>query len=299
MARIYDFSNFDRMSSLLESYHRFIKLLKNLYDPGEAESIAQSAFEEIFGTDIVRLRLKMQEKPTREQESAISSMLERLLNGEPLQYITGHSWFMGEKYLVNSSVLIPRQETEELVEWILSQAIPSTAQMHILDIGTGSGCIAISLKKRLKKARVSALDSSSGAVRTAKANAMRILGNGACCFFLRDITDRSWWKEQEELDIIVSNPPYITAPEKERMHRNVLAHEPKEALFVPGNDALFFYRHIADFAFLKLKKEGKLFLEINEGYGTETSEMLKEKGFSRIELRKDMQQKNRMICAVR
>jgi release factor glutamine methyltransferase len=228
----------------------------------------------------------------------IESILTRLKTGEPVQYILGHAEFYGLYFKVNPSVLIPRPETEELVEWAISSVGSlQLAAGSILDIGTGSGCIAISLKKNLKDAQVSAIDISPEALKTAKENAE--LNEVDVNFIQNDILNLTHHSLlTTHYSLIISNPPYVTLDDKKQMHTNVTDFEPHTALFVPEDDPLIFYRAIADFASTHLEKGGLLFLEINENYGEQTVDILKHKLFNNIELRKDMSRKYRMIKAI-
>jgi release factor glutamine methyltransferase len=232
----------------------------------------------------------------------VDSILGRLKTGEPVQYILGHTEFYGLPFKVNPSVLIPRPETEELVEWVIEiwqlavggwQAPPA-----ILDIGTGSGCIAVSLKKNLKNVQVSAIDISTEAIKTAKENAG--LNEVDIYFIHADILNPTHLSlATNHYSLIISNPPYVTLDDKKQMHTNVTDFEPHTALFVPDDDPLIFYKAISDFASTHLVKGGLLFFEINEAYGEQTVELLNSKLFNNIELRKDMSGKYRMIKAIK
>lgn len=226
--------------------------------------------------------------------SKLEDILKRLQNGEPVQYIIGKAFFYNSEFIVTPATLIPRPETEELVQWILDDARQhSASELSILDIGTGTGCIAISLKKELPKASVSALDVSPDALIVARENARLI---DADVNFIEDnILASHAYKDENKLDIIVSNPPYVTPADKEQMHRNVTDFEPHTALFVPENDPLLFYKAIADFALEHLIESGLLYFEINESYGAETAAMLDAKGFKDIVLRKDLPGRDRMV----
>jgi len=214
---------------------------------------------------------------------------------KPIQYILGETEFFGLNFSVNQSVLIPRPETEELVELILKNH--SGENLKILDIGTGSGCIAISLAKNMPSAKVYAIDISEDALSVAKENATR--NQVEIQFFQQDILaelpDNIF---NEKLDIIVSNPPYITPIEKYSIHDNVLKYEPHTALFVPQNNPLLFYERIADIGHSLLNKSGFLYFEINALYGKEICQMLQTKGYSNIKLYQDISGKNRMIEAI-
>jgi release factor glutamine methyltransferase len=231
----------------------------------------------------------------------IENILTRLKTGEPVQYILGHTEFYGLPFKVNPSVLIPRPETEELVEWGIESwrlAVGGWREpFHILDIGTGSGCIAITLKKNLKEAEVSAIDISTEALKTAKENAEL---NEADVHFIQDdiLNPTHHSLLTTHYSLIISNPPYVTQDDKKQMHTNVTDFEPHTALFVPEDDPLIFYKAIADFASTHLEKGGLLFFEINESYGEQTVELLKHKLFNNIELRRDMGGRFRMIKAI-
>jgi release factor glutamine methyltransferase len=218
--------------------------------------------------------------------------IKSLKKNEPVQYVVGETWFYDLKIGVEEGVLIPRPETEELVDWIINSE--SNAR-SILDIGTGSGCIPLALKNNIVKAKVSACDISDSAIIIATKNAelLKLDVN----FFHKDILDDTSWDE-DKLDVIVSNPPYIPEKEKGRMNENVLEYEPDLALFVPNDSPLLFYIKIAEFSKLHLNKKGCLFFEIHEDFGQETIDMLSNKGFVDIELKQDLQGKDRMIKAV-
>ena len=213
----------------------------------------------------------------------------------PIQYIIGETEFYGLPFKVNKNVLIPRPETEELVTFILENSNLQTpkSKLTILDIGTGSGCIPISLAKNLPNATIYALDISSEALKTAKINAE--LNNVSIQFIETDILNIS--ELPLKFDIIISNPPYVRELEKEQMQNNVLEHEPHLALFVKDNNPLLFYDKIADFAKNHLTKNGKLYFEINQYLGKETVDLLKSKEFKNIVLKKDMFGVDRMIKA--
>ncbi|MDR1742272.1 MAG: peptide chain release factor N(5)-glutamine methyltransferase [Dysgonamonadaceae bacterium] len=221
----------------------------------------------------------------------IADIIERLKNYEPLQYILGETEFYGLPFQVTRSVLIPRPETEELVEWILSENRKTNPS--ILDIGTGSGCIAVTLAKQIPGAKVTAWDLSKDALATASENARR--NNVEVEFAERNVLLPA--DKTPTFDIIVSNPPYVAESEKAGMDRVVLDYEPHTALFVPDNDALIFYRSIADMAFRQLNPEGRLYFEINRAKGKEIVALLKDKGFENVVLKKDISRNDRMIRA--
>ncbi len=218
--------------------------------------------------------------------------IKSLKNNEPVQYVVGETWFYDLRIGVKEGALIPRPETEELVDWIINS---EKEAKFILDIGTGSGCIPLALKNNLIKAKVSACDISGSAIEIAKENSKDL--NLEVDFFKLDILNDSTWKE-DKLDVIVSNPPYIPVQEKIRMNENVLDFEPDLALFVPDDQPLLFYIKIAEFAVLHLKPKGSLYFEIHEDFSSETIQMLKGKGFVDIEIKRDLQGKDRMVRAV-
>lgn len=264
--------------------------LSSLYPQEEAKAIAYVLLEDIFGVKRHEVSLYPDKEIMPDERFGV--MMEELLSHRPLQYVLGYTWFCDMKFNTREGVLIPRPETEELVEWIAAET--NKPHPKILDIGTGSGAIAISLAKRIKGASVSALDVSTNALDIAIENAA--LNNTKVNFFLCDIL-----KDFPEgvFDIIVSNPPYVTGSEKAAMRANVLEHEPHVALFVPDEDPLKFYRRIASYAVEHLVSGGKLYFEINENYGGETAGMLRDKGFTGIRIKKDIFDKDRMICAIK
>ena len=283
------------MKTIKDVFIDFKQALTTVYDANEIEALTLMVISEITNLSNGQIKAFPEKEITLEQAERLNNILLRLRTGEPVQYILGYTEFYGLPFKVNSSVLIPRPETEELVEWVLTSVDKSQPEINILDIGTGSGCIAISLKKNLSKAQVSAIDISTGALDVAKQNA--VLNEVEVKFIEADILNPSNFNLQPVIEIIISNPPYVTLYDKSQMHTNVTDFEPHTALFVPEDNPLLFYKAIADFAVEKLKPNGLLFLEINESLGNETVEMLKVKGFKNIELRKDMSGRDRMIKA--
>lgn len=271
--------------------------LKALYDAKEVDAIALTVLKEVTDQSNAYLKAFPEHRLSTEQQEQLIGFSEQLATGQPLQYVLGHTEFYGLPFKVNPSVLIPRPETEELVEWVLNSDLPVSA-INILDIGTGSGSIAISLKKNLPQANVWAMDISAQALKTAKENAK--LNNVEVNFIEADVLNPSLITHHSLLTfhLIISNPPYVTPADKALMHTNVTGFEPHTALFVPQDDPLLFYKAIADLAKKKLVEGGLLFFEINESYGNDTIEMLKLKQFEDVELRQDMSGRDRMIKAV-
>jgi release factor glutamine methyltransferase len=290
--------------------------LSPVYDKAEADSIKYIAFSHITGLSKAQLRAFPEREITTAQAAALNQILASLQTGQPIQYVLGETEFYGLPFKVTPAVLIPRPETEELVEWVLlkvnqnqesriknqerkaeSGKQKAERTLRILDIGTGSGCIPIALKKHLPEAEVSAIDISKEALNIAQQNANL---NGVKIEFIEaDILNPKIAICNTRYAILTSNPPYVTEREKAEMHGNVLNHEPHLALFVSDENPLLFYRAIADFALEHLEKDGLLFLEINENLGPQTVDLLKQKGFTDVQLRQDMRGKDRMIKACR
>ncbi|MBL4677596.1 MAG: peptide chain release factor N(5)-glutamine methyltransferase [Mucilaginibacter sp.] len=275
--------------------------LHKLYAPREAEAIAMLVLEELTGMSRARIKAFENDDIPAEAVEKLYPILDELKTGKPVQYILGTAEFYGLRFLVNPATLIPRPETEELVSWILETSQKSKVQsqkpLRILDIGTGTGCIASTLKKHLNDAQVSAIDISADALKTARQNAL--INETPVNFFEVDILNTETHQLiSDEYDIIVSNPPYVTPSDKLQMHTNVTDFEPHTALFVSQEDPLIFYRTIAEFARRQLAKGGLLFFEINESYGQETVDMLTDKGFKDIELKQDMSGRDRMVKAI-
>ena len=269
--------------------------LPPLYDRDEAKNIAQLAVQFICKLSKTYVMLHRGHDLTLGEETSLIRVLDELRFGKPLQYVLGEADFYGMRFKVNSNVLIPRPETEELVFWAL-ESVKEYKQrsLNIIDLGTGTGCIPISIKKNLPGAEVCACDISQAALDTAIENA--VLNQTEVHFFQADILKDTFSLLPLTFNLIISNPPYITEREKVSMHANVLQHEPHTALFVPDSDPLLFYNKIADFALKHLAEDGALFLEINEALGKETTLMLVKKGFQ-AEVKTDLQGKERMIKA--
>ena len=262
------------------------------YTAGEISALTRIIATELLGVSQMAYFLKDDVALTAEQEALLDNAIERLKKHEPIQYILGYCDFCGLRFKVTPATLIPRPETSELVEWIASEA---TGKESILDIGTGSGCIAISLAHKQPKSNVTAWDISNEALAVATENSK---ANG-CAVEFEEIDILAYKPTGELFDIIVSNPPYIKENEKAAMHANVLDWEPHTALFVPDSDPLLFYRAIAKKGLTLLKPGGRLYFEINRSHGKETMEMLAALGYTGIELRKDFAENDRMIRAVK
>lgn len=271
------------------------KQLEPVYLENETPPMTDILIEWVTGLDRLQQIAQPKKEVTEEQQLLLQEGVTRLLSFEPIQYITGHAWFAGYKFKVGPAVLIPRPETEELVDWIVKER-PDKENYTVLDVGTGSGCIPISLMKKRPGWSVTSIDISQDALAIAKENADEL--GVRVDFKAVDLTDETKWASLGAIDLLVSNPPYIPWSDWNTLPQNVREHEPSEALFVPDTDPLLFYRLMAQLARQQLKKEGAVYLEINETLAVEVVSLFQEQGFSTIELKKDMQGKNRMVRVV-
>lgn len=279
---------------MLKTYHYILENLQDHYPKSEIKNFASIIFEKLLNISLVNIFSDSDKTISENDFLKIVSIVNRLQNNEPIQYIFGETEFFGLSFLVTNDVLIPRPETEELVEWILSNSSP-TLPYRILDIGTGSGCIAVSLAKNLPNAIILAIDISNKALSVAEKNAEK---NSVVVHFEQvDILKNDFTFPFGKFDIIVSNPPYIMESEKINMKKNVLEYEPEKALFVPDNNPLLFYKRIAEFSKMKLNKNGSVHFEINSAFGKETVNMLKKTGYNEVILKKDISGKDRMVYA--
>jgi release factor glutamine methyltransferase len=286
---------------VLDLRHEFHNELDQVYGKDEVDSFFYITMEHCLGLNRFKLAMAPDQLIKTEDVIVFMDVLMQLKKHRPIQYILGQAEFFGLKFKVNEHVLIPRQETEELVALVIAYVKSlkeDRKRLNILDIGTGSGCIAISLAKNIPNANFYALDVSKDALVVAKENAKR--NNTTIEFINANILDEGSWNlnyANSNLDILVSNPPYVRNLEKASMQPNVLENEPGLALFVENDDPLLFYRKIADFATQKLKKGGQLFFEINQYLGAETKQLLQKENFRQITLRKDLNGNDRMLMA--
>ncbi len=283
---------------LLKKYKtHFFNSLKNIQDEQEIESFFFILTEYLHNLKRVDVALNPNFKLSEYDVEKWNAILADLQQEKPIQYITGEAWFYGLRFEVNENTLIPRPETEELVEWIIQsqKSKVQSQKLEILDIGTGTGCIPISLKVNLPQANVSAIDVSEKALEVAKRNAAS--NKVEINFIQTNILEAE--DLNQNFDIIVSNPPYVRNLEKQEIKKNVLEYEPHLALFVEDTDALLFYRKIAQLALKNLSPNGLLFFEINQYLGKETVELLENLGFKNIELKKDIYGKDRMVKSTR
>ena len=280
--------------TIRDAKQTIIEAIELIYDNREAVNIATLLLEELTGYSKMYQFLQKQSLVSEKISSKLNHCIERLSKGEPVQYIIGKAWFMEMELIVNSSTLIPRPETEELVDSLIKYLKTSDYQnVQILEIGAGSGCIPIAIAKYYPNATITSIDISSDALDIAEKNAEK--NNVTINWKQLNFLDQRQWNTLGSYDIIISNPPYIRKTEAATMHTNVLAFEPHTALFVEDNDPLIFYKAIQEFCKNHLNKNGAVFLEINEGLGKETAELFNT-NFT-VEIKKDMQNKERMVMA--
>ena len=270
----------------------FHQQLKEIYIENEIDSLFFIALEYVTSISKIEYILQKEEEISEEKLIKLKFILEKLTKNKPVQYITKKAYFYGLNFYVNEKVLIPRQETNELVDWVI-MSVTHSKPIKILDIGTGSGCIAITLKKNLPLSEVFAIDISNEAIQVAQKNAND--NEVEINFLQKNILEINDLKSN--FDIIISNPPYVRELEKLEMASNVLDNEPHLALFVPDNNPLLFYEKITEIALKNLTEDGMLFFEINQYLSEETKKMIENKGFKNVTLRKDLQENYRMILA--
>jgi release factor glutamine methyltransferase len=267
-----------------EARQKILHELKDIYEISEALNVADMVLEKVTGHTRTEQIVHNEIFLSPDEIENLKKIIVRLKNNEPVQYAIEEAWFANTKLKVNKNVLIPRPETEELVEWVVkdinAQYSMLNVQCSILDIGTGSGCIPIAIKKKLPKAEVSAIEVCSEAIFTATENAAA--AETEIEFILLDFLDETKWNKLGKYNIIISNPPYVMQKEKASMHEKVIAYEPHLALFVPDDDSLLFYRKLADFSLLHLNPLGKLFVEINESLGNDVVNLFRSKGFDKL-----------------
>ena len=267
--------------------------LQSIYNPQEIKSMSMVVYRDILGLKEMDIYLGKDIKLSRSQRNRLKRSLERIQKHEPIQYVAGVADFYGSRFRVEPGVLIPRPETEELVDLILHE---NSGEFSLLDIGTGSGCIAISVAKNSPEAQVEAWDISDQALKIARYNNKK---NGTKVRFRRQ-NILTYTSRRRKFDVIVSNPPYVTYAEKKSMDRNVLDWEPAEALFVENHNPLLFYNRIGEVGKHLLRKaEGRLYFEINQAYGEDVACLLEQKGYKNIQVLKDLFGKDRIVVAER
>lgn len=275
------------------TYRELWRTLEPLYGNGEARAVTDYVLDVCFGLSKADILCGAVEEMTAEKTAELNKIFGRLMEGEPVQYVLGRAEFCGRWFDVRPGVLVPRPETEELCAWITADS-KASASPKVLDIGTGSGCIAITLQLDMPESKVTAWDISADALDVARENAQQL---GANVNFVK--LDALNAKPEGEWDVIVSNPPYICEKEKKDMAVNVLEHEPHTALFVPDADPLLFYRAITRLAVQTLNKGGRLYFEINPIYADDTCRMMQAEGMTAVELRSDMYGKQRMAKGIK
>lgn len=283
------------METVGDVYSRFRSQLSKSYEANEEEQITVLAFEHVMNYRRVDVSLNKDERLGENHIKSFDKILAALNTGKPIQYVLGNSWFYGINLMVNKHVLIPRQETEELVDWIVKdiKSMPKKPSA-ILDVCTGSGCIALALKKEFPEIKIIAIDISEKALEVARYNAIK--ENLEIKFIHMDALKISL---DIYPDIIVCNPPYVMKSEKADMHQRVTDYEPSAALFVPDEDPLLFYRNVSTWGLRFLKTEGRIYFEINERMGNEIIGLHSELGFSESEIKKDLPGKDRMFRAIK
>jgi release factor glutamine methyltransferase len=279
-----------------EARKEIIKSIGRIYEQGEASNIAELLIESITKLPRSERIIKRRESLSTSQTELLHSSIFRLQEDEPIQYVINEAWFAGMRFYVDRNVLIPRPETEELVEWVVTEVKRQTSNVKMLDVGTGSGCIAIALKRKLPGAEVWACDVSDEALNIARLNADAL--NATIDFVPLNFLDPDQRKQLPGVDVIVSNPPYVPLTEKPEMKRNVVEFEPSTALFVPDNDPLIFYKAISEFGREKLKKGGSIYTEVHEKLGESVRNLFLSKGYQTISLKQDLQGKDRMMKAL-
>ena len=276
---------------LKEAIEQLRNGLAGVVEPHEAQAMIRVICEDVFNYDPVDVALRQESELPEFAQDKVADIIARLRRHEPLQYIVGSARFHGHKFKVTPAVLIPRPETEQLVDIIVEENTAS--DLRVLDMGTGSGCIAISLARALKFAQVEALDVSRDALAVARENAATL--KAKVRFFESDMLSP---QPLARYDIIVSNPPYICWSEREAMDRNVKDYEPGQALFVPDSDPLLFYKAIAPYAAQSLERGGRLYLEINQRFGNEVKRLLEDNGFDEVRIIEDSFGKVRFAAAI-
>lgn len=285
------------------------KALSEIYDEGEASGIADLAIEHLTSHNSKERILYRDEMLSSGQITALEKIIARLKKHEPIQYLMNKAWFYGMELYIDKDVLIPRPETEELVDWIIKDMkllqpdvfensqveADLTSKLKILDVGTGSGCIALALKRAMPRAEVWGCDISDRALNIARRNGAQL--DIRVDFQSVDYLDPAQQKHLPSVDVLVSNPPYVPLKDKNEMRPNVLQYEPHTALFVDNDDPLLFYKALLRFADHRLHNDGVIYMEIHEELGGQVRALFEEKGYT-VEIRKDMQGKERMVKAV-
>ena len=281
-----------------EAQQELISRLSSVYEKREAANIADLVMEYVTGFTKSERVIQRSDSMDEERAGQLELFINALEQHKPVQYVLNQAWFFGMKFFVDENVLIPRPETEELVHWVIneiniSESVGWQDRLIILDVGTGSGCIPVSLKKAIPRAELWGCDIDEQALNVARLNSARL--DYLVDFQGLDFLDPTQRNQLPYVNILVSNPPYIPERDKAEMSPNVLKYEPHKALFVPDNDPLVFYRAIADFGHKRMHKDGIIFVEIHENLSSLLNELFRKAGYSRIEIKRDMQGKERMM----
>jgi release factor glutamine methyltransferase len=286
-----------------EARKEIIKDIRGIYEQNEANNIAELLIESITKLPRSERIIRADEALSNSQKGVLHSSILHLQKHEPIQYIINEAWFAGMRFYVDRNVLIPRPETEELVEWVVEEyRVQNTedriqnAEFRMIDVGTGSGCIAIALKNKLPVAEVWACDISDPALNIARINADAL--HATIDFVPLNFLDPGQRRQLPNVDVIVSNPPYVPQNEKTEMKKNVVEYEPSTALFVTDDDPLIFYKAVAEFGREKLNKGGSIYAEIHENLGEAIKGLFLSEGYQTVQLKKDLQEKDRMIKAI-
>jgi release factor glutamine methyltransferase len=280
--------------TIIAQYELLCQQLQKLYAKAEAETIASWVIEHYTGLKRVAVKLDRNKPLTRDQRQQVEHAANELMHHKPVQYVLKEAWFKNMVFYVDEHVLIPRPETEELVDWVIEICKHPKINTPILEIGTGSGCISITLKKALPEASITAIDISEAALKVAEQNAKKL--HASVNFAQLDFLSEALWQSLSTYKIIVSNPPYIPLNEKEKLDKNVTAWEPDSALFVPDNDPLIFYRKMAAFGKTNLEKDGMILVECHQDYAKDVQRLFEENGYE-TNLKKDMFDNERMVKA--
>ena len=281
--------------TIQEAQSRLLFALYHLYDNTEAANIADLVMEKLTGWRRIDRVINKTVPLTKPMVTDLERFIEELSSNKPVQYVLNECWFFGFPFYVDARVLIPRPETEELVDWVLSEE-RSRSHPVILDVGAGSGCISIALQKNRTDASVYGIDVSNAALEVAKTNAKRL--NAPVRFEIADIFESDSFRQLPPPDILVSNPPYIPKTESREMHDNVTRFEPDMALFVPDEDPLKFYSAIGDYAKDVMKPGSVVYVELHESFAAGAADLFRSKGFTDVAVKKDMQGKDRMARAI-
>jgi len=278
---------------------KILQSVDAVYDENEAKNIAELLLEHLTNLPLAERIIKKREVLSTKQEQLLLESITRLQRHEPIQYVINECWFAGMKFYVDQSVLIPRPETEELVQWVISDpklAARQLANTKVLDVGTGSGCIAIAIKTRLPNIEMWACDISDEALNVARMNADAL--HATIDFVPLNFLVVQQREQLPRVDIIVSNPPYVPRQDKNEMKKNVIKYEPATALFVADSDPLIFYSALADFGKEKLNHRGAIYVEVHEHLGKRVKNLFQAKGYEAVWIKQDLQGKDRMVTAV-